>query len=155
MTTLPCSRVAHPAGPVQLVYRAHGRGCEPAPGEWRELVSWKPEQSSKCGVNFESDVEQTVLRSWEEVLGVNGIAKDADFFQLGGHSLTASQITSRIKRDLNVDVTLSDFFEMPTVTELTEFVLRAIPEMDPVAAEQSTAADGERSAPLSPALQRR
>src|SRR3569833_2167049 len=43
---------------------------------------------------------------------------------------------------------------MPTVTELTEFVLRAIPEMDPVAAEQSTDADGERSAPLSPAQQR-
>jgi acyl carrier protein len=68
-----------------------------------------------------SEAEQVIRLAWEEILQVDGIASDNDFFELGGHSLSASQVISRIQRDLGIVVTLTDFFEMPTIAELAEF----------------------------------
>ncbi|MGW7293416.1 phosphopantetheine-binding protein [Streptomyces xiamenensis] len=59
------------------------------------------------------------------VLNLEKVDLDDDFFALGGHSLTAGRITGRIKRELGVRITLSDFFSEPTVRGLSELVLAA------------------------------
>ncbi|MDT8913182.1 phosphopantetheine-binding protein [Amycolatopsis sp. PS_44_ISF1] len=66
-------------------------------------------------------IQTAVTRIWEEVLRIDGITANDDFFELGGHSLAASQVISRMARDLHVRLTLAEFFEMPTVRELSEF----------------------------------
>ncbi|MEV7964452.1 amino acid adenylation domain-containing protein [Sphaerisporangium sp. NPDC088356] len=56
-----------------------------------------------------------VTRIWEEVLKMDGIGPDEDLFDLGGHSLTVTQIASRIRKRLGVDVELDVFFDTPTI----------------------------------------
>ncbi|MEV6568806.1 phosphopantetheine-binding protein [Streptomyces kronopolitis] len=68
-------------------------------------------------------MQEEIARIVAEVLRLDGIAPDDDFFALGGHSLTASQVSSRIHRSLNVEVPLSVFFERPTPLGLTRYVL--------------------------------
>ena len=77
---------------------------------------------SSVGIS-RSEIQKVITGIWEEVLRIDGITAEDDFFELGGHSLTASQVLSRMARDLGAEVTLSDFFQRPTVAELAEFII--------------------------------
>ena len=73
----------------------------------------------------ESDVQELITGIIGEVLRLDAVAPDDDFFALGGHSLTASQVGSRIRKALDVDVPLAVFFERPTAIGLAGYVLAA------------------------------
>ncbi|GAA0434500.1 hypothetical protein Acor_08960 [Acrocarpospora corrugata] len=59
---------------------------------------------------------------WCEVLGIDEVHPDDDLFDLGGHSLTITQIIARVDRRLGVELTLDTFFETPTLAELVSQV---------------------------------
>ncbi|HEU0302653.1 MAG TPA: amino acid adenylation domain-containing protein, partial [Longimicrobium sp.] len=61
--------------------------------------------------------ERTVADAWEAVLGVRPGAHD-NFFDLGGHSLRATQVIARIRRAFGIDLPLRALFEAPTVAGL-------------------------------------
>ncbi|GAA3312483.1 phosphopantetheine-binding protein [Nonomuraea dietziae] len=52
---------------------------------------------------------------WEEVLQMSPIEPYDDIFDLGGHSLTITQIIARMRKRLDVEVELDDFFDNPTI----------------------------------------
>ena len=55
---------------------------------------------------------------WSEVLDIDLNDVDANFFDLGGHSLKAVQVASRIHREFGVQIALRDLFNLPTVAQL-------------------------------------
>ena len=63
--------------------------------------------------------EQVLANLFAEVLGVDRVGIDDDFFALGGHSLRATKLLGRIRGALGVDLPLKAVFESPTVAELT------------------------------------
>jgi acyl carrier protein len=65
-----------------------------------------------------TSTESALVGIWSEVLGVEMIDLDDNFFDLGGHSLMATQILSRTCARLRVDLPLSVFFEFPTIRRL-------------------------------------
>ncbi|MCX6581803.1 MAG: amino acid adenylation domain-containing protein [Candidatus Aminicenantes bacterium] len=68
-------------------------------------------------------VEIKLLEIWRDVLkfpGVIGIADD--FFQLGGHSLRATTLASRIQKALNVNAPLTEIFKRPTIQGLAKYI---------------------------------
>ncbi|MGW2545745.1 phosphopantetheine-binding protein, partial [Kitasatospora sp. NPDC001574] len=62
-----------------------------------------------------TEQEEAVAAVWREVLGVEEVGVDDDFFALGGHSLAAVQINSRIQSRFGTELDLRDFFQTPTV----------------------------------------
>jgi acyl transferase domain-containing protein/acyl carrier protein len=62
-----------------------------------------------------TDDEDRVAAIWQEVLGIDRIGLDDDFFALGGHSLAAVQIGAKLRQRFGVVLDLSDFFDAPTV----------------------------------------
>lgn len=62
--------------------------------------------------------EELLLSLFAGVLGVERIGVNEGFFDLGGQSLQAMRLISRIRAALGVDLTISDFFDAPTVAEL-------------------------------------
>ncbi|WP_165390795.1 non-ribosomal peptide synthetase [Pseudoduganella lutea] len=63
----------------------------------------------------ETALEQSIALVWGEMLGLERVSVTADFFALGGNSLTATQLLARVRASLGHTVTLPEFFSEPTV----------------------------------------
>ncbi|MBL0743086.1 condensation domain-containing protein [Chryseolinea lacunae] len=63
-------------------------------------------------------VERQLVKIWETVLGKANIGVNDNFFDLGGSSLKAIQIISRIQHELHADIGLKDILNGPTPTSL-------------------------------------
>ena len=71
-------------------------------------------------------LQHYLTRIWVEVIGVNSIGLDDDFFRLGGHSLLAVQIVNHIWDELGVEVQMDLLFtDAVTVRALSQYVLAA------------------------------
>ncbi|HEY3324116.1 MAG TPA: amino acid adenylation domain-containing protein [Planctomycetota bacterium] len=68
----------------------------------------------------ETELEKTIVSIWSEVLGIERIGLDDDFFALGGHSLRATQVAARLRSALHCEVPIRTIFEAPTVRQLEE-----------------------------------
>ena len=86
----------------------------------------EPEQvQAKAYVGPRNAVEETVAGIWTEVLHRERVSIDDNFFDLGGHSLMATQIVSRIREKLRVELAIRTLFETPTISGLAEAIAMA------------------------------
>ncbi len=68
-----------------------------------------------------NEIEATIIRVWEELIGIEPIGIHDNFFELGGHSLLAVQTVSRIRELFQVELPLRNLlFDSPTVAQLAE-----------------------------------
>jgi acyl transferase domain-containing protein/thioesterase domain-containing protein len=69
-----------------------------------------------------NEVESAIAQAWRELLGVEGIARDDDFFALGGHSLAAVRLFAKIRKRFSVDLPLATLFQASTLGGLAAVV---------------------------------
>ncbi|WP_193200785.1 non-ribosomal peptide synthetase [Nostoc sp. MG11] len=66
--------------------------------------------------------EELIASIFSEILSVQSVGIHDNFFTLGGHSLFATQVISRLNQTFSVELSLRQIFEIPTVAELAEAV---------------------------------
>lgn len=66
--------------------------------------------------------EETLVGIWHDLLGLEQIGVEDNFFDLGGHSLLTTQLVSRLRDAFGLDVPLQSFFEEPTIAGLAESI---------------------------------
>lgn len=74
---------------------------------------------NECFRSPQTEVETIVAGVLAPLLGVEHVDVDANFFSLGGHSLLGTQLISRLRERLGIDVPLRTVFEAPSVTDLS------------------------------------
>lgn len=81
----------------------------------------RPEISSEY-LAPQTEIERKLGLIWQEVLHIDGIGILDDFLELGGNSLQATQIISRINHDLKVGIEIRSFFESPTIKGIARLI---------------------------------
>jgi thioesterase domain-containing protein/acyl carrier protein len=81
------------------------------------------------------DVENALASWWQELLGIEKVGLNDDFFGLGGHSLIGVRLFAKIKKTYQVDLELAVLFEARTVHQLADLIRKS---MQPAAAEKRT-----------------
>lgn len=77
------------------------------------------------GADPRSETELRLAELWKSILGVHIVRTDDHFFQIGGHSLRAAQLTGAVERQLEVIFTLKDVFAYPVLEEMAAFIDRS------------------------------
>ena len=68
-------------------------------------------------------VERVISTIWGEVLGVENVGIFDNFFEIGGHSLSATHVIARIKSAFQTDIPLRSIFISPTIAELSNHII--------------------------------
>src|SRR5690606_20410554 len=69
-----------------------------------------------------TDTERRLARLFAEVLGMERVDADDDFFLLGGHSLLAARLVARVREEWGRETGLGAVFAHPTVSRLAAHV---------------------------------
>lgn len=97
------------------------------------------EQFAKHYVAPQTPFEKQLTEIWAQLLGIERLGIHDNFFDLGGHSLSATQVIVRIRTGLGIDISVAELFNAPTVFELAQVLMR----------QQTDLIDDELSALLS------
>jgi acyl carrier protein len=83
----------------------------------------KPEESRQTTyVACRNDIDKQVVAIWEAILERDGIGIKDNFFDLGGHSLKATRVISKIHEVFGIKIDLKNLFMDPTVEHLTNYI---------------------------------
>ena len=90
------------------------RSALPAPSA-RPMLEWSDDAPR-------NKVESTIADIWREVLSVDLVGRNDNFFDLGGHSLLLVAIHGTLRERFDADLTMVDMFRYPTVASLARYV---------------------------------
>ncbi|MDO6706799.1 phosphopantetheine-binding protein, partial [Photobacterium sp. 1_MG-2023] len=78
---------------------------------------WVSEDSYRAPRNA---LEAQLCQVWQQVLGVERVGIDDNFFRLGGDSIQAIKLTAAMRTQLNVDIPLATLFGQPSIALLSD-----------------------------------
>lgn len=83
----------------------------------------KPDVNGSLGNGYEppsNDIEEKLVSLWQEILGIEKVGINDNFFALGGHSLKAMALATKLHKILNIELQLKDIFSAQTLKDLAE-----------------------------------
>jgi amino acid adenylation domain-containing protein/FkbM family methyltransferase len=81
----------------------------------------EPDSTESLSNEYEvpiTDNEKELVRIWQQLLEIDTVGIHDNFFELGGDSLTAVRLVSIIRKELSVELAISDIFDYPSVASL-------------------------------------
>lgn len=94
-----------------------------------------------------TELETFLMDYWREVLRVDEVGLDDNFFTLGGDSLTATSVAVELAERFRIDPAELTTFEHPTVRVLAETIERLVAERTAAAGVEGSAGDASASEP--------
>ncbi|MBS9386559.1 MAG: amino acid adenylation domain-containing protein [Dolichospermum sp. BR01] len=99
-------------------------------------------------------IEEKLALIWTQVLRLEQVGIDDNFFTFGGHSLLATQVISRLQEAFKISLPLRYIFESPTVAQLSEAILSQLETGSGLTVPGMTPVERDRDIPLSWAQER-
>ncbi len=98
-------------------------------------------------VRPQTQLEQMITTVWQEVLGVERVGIEDNFFDLGGHSLLLARVHSRLQELLGKEIPIVEMFKFPTVSALSKYLSQE-ESKQPSLQQSQERAKKQREAPL-------
>lgn len=92
----------------------------------KDLPQFDAYSSDQEYVAPRNPTEETLCRLWQQVLCQERVGIHDNFFKIGGHSLRAAQLATRIRETFIVDIPLRRIFEGATIAQLAEVIREAL-----------------------------
>lgn len=118
-----------PNGNLELIKPALGQISVTIPEEENPITA----DQSSANLN---EPEQLIYDIWSELLQERSLDINATFFELGGNSLLAVKMRSKLEKQFNVSISIVDIFEHTTIGKLAEYLcsIRKNSSVDPSSA---------------------
>ena len=94
-------------------------------------------------------IEESLVDIWTRVMGRDQVGIHANFFEMGGHSLMATQVISRVRQVFQVELPLRSLFDSPTVASLAGQIETALQSERPPQAPPLLPSGRDQPLPLS------
>ena len=86
----------------------------------------EPQQSASSTVQEPRNAtDRKLVEIWKTVLGLTAVGIDANFFEVGGHSINAIQAVLQIHKTFAVKISLKAFFARPVLSDQSDYILSA------------------------------
>jgi acyl carrier protein len=89
----------------------------------RRALPVRETSSEELNVSYaapRTEIERNIAAVWQELLGVERVGLNDNFFDLGGHSLLIVQVHDRLRDVMKINLSLVDLFRHPTINSLAE-----------------------------------
>ncbi|MBD2438978.1 non-ribosomal peptide synthase/polyketide synthase [Nostoc sp. FACHB-110] len=96
-------------------------------------------------------IEEMLARIWAESLKIDKVGVQDNFFEMGGHSLKATQVISQVRKALKIELPLRSLFDNPTVAELAATIAAKLENSPTIVGNTQQALNAD--AILDPAIQ--
>ncbi|HET8843167.1 MAG TPA: amino acid adenylation domain-containing protein, partial [Ktedonobacteraceae bacterium] len=94
------------------------RQALPLPGSLEEDASVSSCGSQPVAARPKESVEEALARIWRTILRIPVVGRTENFFEIGGHSLLAMQVLAALRQQMQISLTIHQFFAAPTIAEL-------------------------------------
>jgi amino acid adenylation domain-containing protein len=85
-------------------------------------INYKQERNNNGSNEPRNDTERKLAAIYVELLELETIGIYDNFFELGGHSLLAIKAVVQVKKELNVNLSITKIFQFPTIATLAEYL---------------------------------
>src|SRR5262249_407391 len=125
--SMPASSSSNGTGnSAAIALVSHANGSVPASMVQPEGVILPPlHPRPNLGTDYVAAVreaQKAIAMIWEELLRMKDLGIHDDFFKLGGDSLLATQIMSRLRAAFQIELPLKYFFEYPTIDAMSRAI---------------------------------
>jgi acyl carrier protein len=72
-------------------------------------------------VDAKTDLQKELVGHWQEVLGIRTIGIHDNFFDIGGNSLIAAALVTKMRNRFDFEIPLAELLERPTIAQLSDF----------------------------------
>ena len=86
------------------------------------VPDWTSHNNQTSNTPPTTPLEQKIADIWIELLHVPSVGVQDNFFAIGGHSLLAAQVLSRLRAAFGVEITLRHLFEAATIAQLSDVI---------------------------------
>ncbi|MFD2588083.1 SDR family oxidoreductase, partial [Croceitalea marina] len=86
-----------------------------------KITDTKKKEKAKS-ISEWKDLEKELARIFKEMIGVEKISKNDNFFEMGATSLTLIQVNEQIKHELKLNISIEKLFTYPTIYELVNYL---------------------------------
>ncbi|MFK8059442.1 MAG: phosphopantetheine-binding protein [Polaribacter sp.] len=86
-------------------------------------------QTKKTKTSPNTEIEEVIYNVWKDVLEIEEIGIYENFIRIGGNSLSAISITSRLKEILELEVSINDVFNYPNIQLYAEYIEEMITKL--------------------------
>jgi len=89
----------------------------------------QPEGNSRIGVAYvapKNEAEKKMTQIWQEVLGVEEVSIEDNYLDLGGYSINAITLVSRIQQEFGIEVSYDKVFKAPNLKEFVRSIIKMV-----------------------------
>lgn len=106
--------------------------------------------SSELATNYEppkTEIEQAIAQIWQQLLQLEKVGINDNFFDIGGHSLLLVQLHAKLREIFPVDIAITHLFEYPTIASLAQYLTKVQPQTSTLLETQQRAANRRNARP--------
>ncbi len=97
-----------------------------------KVVDMSGDVSSVAEGDEQAMIEKSIVHIWKEVIGLDDVSREDDFFIIGGSSLQSIQVVNRLSALMRRNIPINLLFQHPVVSNFAEAILTYNEDVKPI-----------------------